>query len=279
MCIRDRFITDKKHQQIDKALYKLLEKEQKDKIDDIWHLRDLGLSNGLEQYNIPTNLRQAAALWSHDWPRFEAGFEWLASLVDSTKPATVLDVGAGPGFLIGFLSTLFPNISYTGIDLCDNFTKIAEEYLQSPMITGDYLHVIPPSKLELVICNFGFDNTSFTPSDKEHVSAQIGLGDFCVNCSNDLLEQCRPYLAAWKKWSTPNGNLALVGRIVGFGELRAWLLAAAEVGWKLDRQYTSTLRVNSIGGEKEKYPAMLFRPHPEIITESDLDWISHIYVS
>lgn len=275
---RTGFLTDKSHAQIDKALLRLLDGQQRERITEIWHFRELGISDGLEQYMIPTSVQQAAVLWSHDWPRFEAGFEWIARLVEELKPSSVLDVGAGPGFLIGFLSTHFPDINYAGIDSCENFVAIGKEFCRGSVILGDYLTEQPTGAFELTVCNYGFDNSSFTPSYRDHGSARIGLGDFCPNCSDDMLEQCRPYIAAWRKWSTLDGSLALVGRVKNFGEVRAWLLAAADAGWKLDRELTETIRTKSLGGMNEKFPAMLFRTSEVGAIEEDLDWISRIYI-
>lgn len=272
------FLLDKSPAQIDRAMMKLLDEKQKERFSEIWYFRELGISSGLEQYTVPTTVRQAAALWSHDWPRFEAGFEWLAGLMDALKPSSVLEVGAGPGFLLAFLQTLFPATKYSGIESCDNFVRIAEGLVGAPIIPGDYLKLKPADTFEMVICNFGFDNDAFAPSIREHGSARIGKGDYCPNCSDDMLHQCKPYIEAWKKWAMPDGTLALVGRIRNFGELRAWILAASAYKFGIDRGLTKIITVSSLDGTRERFPAIFFKASDNVTALEDLDWISQIYI-
>ena len=151
--------------QIDKALLRSLDGSQRNRITEIWNLRELGLSNGLEQYAIPHNKKQAALLFSHDWHRTFMSFDWCASIVNSLKPASIIEMGSGAGFMIEFLEQLFPTTLISGIDRQRNLVAISNPFCRNKAMSGDYLEATPNRPYDLIICNFGLDNSDFDALD------------------------------------------------------------------------------------------------------------------
>ena len=137
------FSIDKKPHQQKRLLLESLSMEQQARIELIWEMRDSRLATGLEQYLIPDDLRQAAFLFSSDWPRMIASFEWLDQIVSSTNCKSMVEMGCGPGFLLKYLLERYPGIKIQGLDTAANLIRIGAKLCDSPLIAGDYLTAAP----------------------------------------------------------------------------------------------------------------------------------------
>lgn len=271
------FLFETKPQRIDAALLKALDAASRNKIEEIWALKNMGISNGLEAYEVPQTGRQAALLFSHDWPRAVATMIWFSEAIAQLAPASMVEMGCGAGFLLGYLQVAHPAMRTQGIDAATNLAAIASQVTGRPVIAGDYRSVPPDGAYDLVLCDFGFDLARFSLSTREHVITSVGGQEFCLNCSDDMAAQFAPYVRAWRSWGTPSASLALAGRIGGFGQLRALMLAAKSVGWELSIVRSKVLAVQSLSGQMERFPALVFSPSESSNLDPNLEAAAQLF--
>jgi hypothetical protein len=273
------FCVDKKLLQMDRLLLKSLSGESRARLEYIWAMRDAGMATGLEQYLIPENRSQAALLFSYDWPRMVASFEWLDQIVSKTGCSSIVEMGCGPGFLLKFLSDRYPGVKIQGIDTAENLIRIGSDLCEATFIVGDYLCAEPDNAYELVICNFGFDLPKFTPSRTPHSSSTCGEASYCLGCSDDFKGQIADYMKAWHRWAMRDAPLAITGRITDFGMLRAFVLAAHQIGWNLCLEASSVLTVRSLDSSIEHFPALLFVANKNQTSDLMLEEVARFYVA
>lgn len=251
------FVLDKKPHQIDRLLLKSLSPEDREALQTIWLLMNAGASNGLGMYDIPKTLKQASLLFSHDWKRAEATMRWSHGVIEKVQPRSIVEMGCGAGFLLNYLQKEFQGVLLQGIDEADNLVSIASELNGREIIWGNYLNTKPDGEYDLVICDFGFDKAKFAPSKTKHSITEVEGASFCPGCSYDLKVQLEVYLKAWRQWVHADGFLAVAGRFSDFGQLKALVEAASEVGWFPSIQ-DSTILVVQADGIRERFPALLF---------------------
>ena len=266
------FLTDAKPARMDAALLKALDPGNRQRIEGIWANRNLALSDGLEMYEVPQTVEQAALLFSHDWPRAAATMDWFDGVVRDARARSVAEMGCGAGFLLAYLKSGDPGLAVRGIDAAANLGAIAARLTGGEIAVGDYTFHAPAAQSDLVICDFGFDLASFAPSVRPHDVSTVGGELFCRNCSDDLAEQLRGLFLAWRAWGTAEASLALSGRLGNFGSLRAVLIAARTSGWEMRLERSRILKVRTVLGEQERFPAILFVPaaSARAVTEEEL---------
>src|SRR6476659_7543733 len=82
------FALDEKPHQLDRMLLKSLTMEDRRRLREIWASRDLGSSSSLlDMYRLPKTRKQAALLFSHDWPRSNASMKWFDQVVREMMPS------------------------------------------------------------------------------------------------------------------------------------------------------------------------------------------------
>src|SRR5687768_13486446 len=104
------FVLDKKPHQIDRLLLKSLPSHDREALQFIWASRNMGFSDGPGMYLIPKTLKQAALEFSYDWPRAAATMDWFDQVVRQLGPASIVEMGCGAGFLLGFLHNRCPGV-------------------------------------------------------------------------------------------------------------------------------------------------------------------------
>ena len=254
------FATDKRPHQIDNALLLSLNASDRDRLRSIWAVRNAGLGDGLEMYGVPKTSKQAALLFSYDWPRAAATMAWFAEVVVSRAPRSVTEMGCGAGFLLAYLKRLSASVEFSGIEEMDNLAQIARDLAGANVIAGDYLAMQPTHQSEMLLCDFGFDLSRLAPSDRPHGIADIAGQEFCPNCSDDMKVQLDDYMRAWRRWGTDDAWFALAGRVGNFGVLRAFVLAANDANWVIDLDRSRILAVRNVEGGVERFPALIFGP-------------------
>jgi SAM-dependent methyltransferase len=260
------FQTDLKHRQIDSRFLKALDEARRKQVEDIWHGKEVGLTDGLEIYEMPRTIKEAALLFSHDWRRSVASNAWALESIAATSAQRIVDMGAGPGYLIrlieevqGIDERVAPEY-VLGIEKLENLAQIARETCRAEILTGSYLDLEPIGAFDLIVCNFGFDLVDFNlDGPPPHIGAQIDGHSYCQGCSEFLVPQLLPMLAAWRRWATPDAHLAFTGRFPDPGTLIAFLTAAREANWELDVDRSTFLKVKDPSAESEVFPACLFR--------------------
>jgi hypothetical protein len=272
------FCLDKKPHQITRLLLKSLNAECRARLEYVWAMRSTGLATGLEQYLIPQTVRQAALLFSYDWPRTVVSFEWLDQIVSRANYKSMVEMGCGPGFLLKYLLDRHPGIKVQGIDTAENLIRIGTELCKSRLIVGDYLNAEPDDAYEFVVCNFGFDLPKFAPSSTPHSEATCSGASYCLGCSDDFKVQIEEYVKSWRRWATRDAPLAVAGRITDFGMLRAFVLAAQQVGWNLILEASTMLTVTNIEPDIERFPALLFLPKKDQNSNLMLEDIAKFYL-
>jgi hypothetical protein len=201
---------------------------------------------------------------------------WFYGLVADLAPKRVVEMGSGAGFLSKFLGEKFPEVEFTGVDAAANLAKIATELCGRHHFAANYLELEPDGHYDLILCDFGLDTANFAASTTPHSEAQIGSEKFCPGCSDDFKAQLDTYMRAWRRWGTEDAVLALSGRIQDLGQLRSFVLAANDTGWRVSLPECTILRTNSEQGP-EKFPALLFRPATDGIPEVSLEDLAEFY--
>ncbi|MQV20284.1 hypothetical protein GHK65_07995 [Sinorhizobium meliloti] len=253
------FALDKEPHQIDRLLLKSLSPEDRDLLNTIWATRNIGLSTGLDMYLVPKTIKQASLLFSYDWRRAAATMEWFDYVVRRRQPESVVDMGCGAGFLLGFLRKKYAGVRLQGVDAASNLIEIGSQLSGSGLIAGDYCTVKPDHAYDLILCDFGFDMARFKASTKPHNYATCGEAQYCTSCSDDLKLQFDAYLQAWRQWGHAGAHLAVAGRLSNFGILRSFVLAAGDVGWAPDLDASKVLSIKQ-EGRTERFPALVFKP-------------------
>ena len=264
---------DKKPHQIDRMLLKSLSEEDAIVLEGLWAARNAGLSDGLGVYLLPKSLGSSALLFSYDWPRAASTMEWFDDMVKRIAPASVVEMGAGAGFLLAYLQRRFPDVRFQGVDAASNLIEVGSQLLSKSLIAGDYLTAQPDGKYDLVLCDFGFDSGRFRPSTTPHTVKTIAGVSYCPGCTDDLKLQFDSYLQAWRRWTNKDGKMAITGRFSNFGMLRALVLSASDVGWQPNLGMSKVSTVKMHGG-LERFPAMVFDPVDNGSTEPDMESVA-----
>ncbi|MEH6792473.1 class I SAM-dependent methyltransferase [Parasphingorhabdus sp.] len=183
---------------------------------------------------------------------------WISDIVDATNPSSVMDMGCGAGILLKLLKQRNNSLKLNGIDAAENLIRIGSKILQQNLIIGDYCVDSPDSEYDLIVCEFGYDNSSFPESTKPHSSARCGAIDYCPGCVEDEQDHFRKFIKAWRKWAAPNGALALTGRMTDYTAVRAVTLAAKEEGWFVDLSLSKVLTTIDKFDGRQFFPAWYF---------------------
>lgn len=210
-------------------------------------------------YSIPQNLKEAAILFSMDWPAAEAAIGWFANSIRSSEVRSLAEMGCGVGTLLGYLRCEHPDLVVRGVEAQANLADIAKEVIGHCVVHSDYLLCQADQQFDMVVCSFGWDNSSFDPSETPHSSAFCGGVEFCLGCSDDFSMQLNLYLSAWRRWAKPDAPLVICGRLRHFSDVRAFALAAEKVGWLISLSESTILKVINLEGELERFPALVFR--------------------
>jgi hypothetical protein len=255
----------------------MLSPEDQDVVEHVWSAAAMGMDISSELYAVPKNLKQACALFSHDANRYIVSMGWIAGLVERVSPASVIEMGCGAGLLLSFLQKRAPHLKANGIDAAENLIEIGKELTGLDLISGNYLTQNPDNQYEMIVCEFGYDNSSIPPSKKPHSAAQLGLASYCPGCAEDARMHFREYMKSWRSWGTPNCSLALVGRMTDYTDVRAVTLAAQDVGWHVRLENSAILMINDERRGSEKFPALYFTP--EVAGAASEEDVANFYMT
>lgn len=252
------FLFNERPAKVDRTFLKLLSPEDQRTVETVWAAAGAGIDIGTQLYSVPKTLEQAAALFSHDADRYVKSMGWMADVVEAIGPKSVVDMGCGAGLLIRFLQERVANLDLFGVDASRNLVEVGEELTGQSLLCADYLNCVPSRRFELVICEFGYDNSKIPESRKPHSSAECGPASYCPGCAQDAQAHFGEYMRAWRGWATEQGGLALTGRMTDYTDVRAITLAAEEVGWFVDLDHSSILRVSDRMVGIQHFPAFYF---------------------
>lgn len=252
------FIFDAKPAQLDKRFSKMLSPDDQETVERVWSAATMGLDVSSELYTVPKNLKQACTLFSHDADRYIVSMGWIADLVERTDPASLFEMGCGAGLLINYLQSRAPRLTSSGIDGAKNLVEIGRSLTNLDLLFGNYLTTQPIGEYEMIVCEFGYDNSSIPPSRKPHSSAQCGLASYCPGCAEDARTHFREYMQAWRRWGTTESKLAMVGRMTDYTDIRAVTLAAQDVGWHVHLEHSAILTLRDERRGPQKFPAWYF---------------------
>jgi hypothetical protein len=252
------FLFDIRPSQRDARLAKLLSPQQREIFEDVTMAAAAGVDKSTDLYAIPQSLKQASVLFSHDAKRYLVSMNWVADLIAKQSPETIIDMGCVAGLLLNFIQQRFPNIRVNGIDLAENLIEIGRELTELNLIFDSYLTANPDDHYDLIVCEFGYDNSNIPPSTKPHTSANCGAVSYCPGCAEDKQSHFGEYMKSWRKWGGEKSNLALVGRMANYSDVRAMTLAAKGQGWHVSLGSSAILEIKEKGQEPEKFPAFYF---------------------
>lgn len=249
---------DKSIRSLDLAFLRSFPTEKQDKVREVWERIHTGLATVQELYDLPETREQVSLLVSHDAARMVASLAWFEATIASEGAKSVVEFGAGAGYLLNYLRYCHPELALAGVERQPNFSSLIDQDDRFIVYQGDYRDIIPAQCFDLVICDFGWDNHEIPPSTKPHSSSEIAGYGFCPGCSDDEIPFFVSMLEAWKRWAQPDASLAVAGRLMDLIDLRAIVLAAEQQGWHLDASRSTQLVVSNLLGEKEKFPALFF---------------------
>lgn len=271
------FIFDAKPAQLDKRFHKMLSSEDQEAVENVWSAAAMGLDISSELYSVPKNLKQACTLFSHDADRYIVSMGWIADLVERTDPASLVDMGCGAGLLISYLQRRTPHLMLNGIDGAENLIEIGKSLTNLNLMFGDYLTAQPDGEYEMIVCEFGYDNSRIPASTKPHSAAQCGLASYCPGCAEDARIHFREYMNAWRRWGTAKCSLAIVGRMTDYTDVRAVTLAAQDVGWHVNLEHSAILTIKDERRGSQKFPAWHFTT--DVAAAASEEDIANFYVT
>lgn len=243
---------------LDRAFLNSFPEDKRPAVEDVWERIHLGLSTVKELYDLPRTREQISLLVSHDAPRMCASLNWFKSAVAHHKPASIIEFGCGAGYLLGFLRHSHPDLTLAGVERQSNLARLVEEDERLTVFEGDYRELAPVDRYDLVVCDFGWDNHDIPASTSPHSDAEVAGYPYCPGCSDDEMPFFTSMLAEWKRWAKPEAPLVVAGRLMDVIDLRAFVLAAEQVGWHLWTDRSGQLVVANLAGETEDFPALSF---------------------
>lgn len=172
-------------------------------------------------------------------------------------------MGFGAGLLLNYLQKSFPDVKPNGIDAARNLVEIGKALTGINLICGDYLTESPNGQYDLIVCEFGYDNSSIPPSKKPHSTAQCGLASYCPGCAEDARGYFQKYMKSWRGWGAERSSLGLVGRMTDYTDVRAVTLAAQDVGWHVHLEHSAILKIKDDRRGSQKFPAWYFTTEKE----------------
>lgn len=270
------FQFDKTPSALDRAFLKALSADERDAVEDIWMRKHSGFGHVSELYSVPRTEQQAALLFSHDAARMLATMSWFADVVDRLQPRTVLDAGCGAGYLLRYLRTRFPSISFSGIDRQENLVAIAAADEGLNLHASSFEEAELSDRFDLILSDFGWDNQDIPKSNKPHSSADIAGAPYCPGCSDDEVPFFLALLERFKGWLSDDGRIAIVGRIAHVGSIRALYLAAESCDLRVQPDGFEVLRVKTTAGV-EKFPAFLLVKNSAKLRSLQLETIAAAY--
>lgn len=249
---------------LDRAFLNSFPEDRRPTVEDVLERIRLGVSTVKELYDLPRTREQISLLVSHDAPRMCASLEWFKSGVAYLKPTSVVEFGCGAGYLLGYLRHSHPDLTLAGVERQSNLAKLVVEDERLTVFEGDYRELAPVDRYDLVVCDFGWDNHDIPASTSPHSSAELAGYPYCPGCSDDEVPFFASMLTEWKRWAKPKAPLVVAGRLMDVSDLRAFVLAAEQVGWHLAADRSGQLVVTNLAGETEDFPALSFSPKKEM---------------
>lgn len=243
---------------LDLAFLRAFSEERQEDVQDLWERLHMQSATVQELYALPDTREQMSLLVSHDAPRMIASLGWFESVVVKLEAKSLIEFGCGAGYLLSYLRQVFPTLDVIGVERQSNLTKLIDPDDNLNVCAGDYRELQPYTSVDLVLCDFGWDNNEIPQSTKPHSSAEIAGKGYCPGCSDDKIPFFASMLGAWKPWAKPRASLAIAGRLTNLTDLRAIVLAAEQYDWHLDAEQSTLLKVTNLAGDAEKFPALIF---------------------
>ena len=259
-------------QKLDKLFYRSLDAQGKGSFDAYVESRLYGNAETKRIFQIPKTVKQAALLFSHDGERSVSSLRWLAGVLKTENPGTILDLGCGAGFTIQYLSQNFPEFKFEGLEANANLVSIAEELTNSTVWQMNYLCERPAGCYDYLICEFGWDPedifVGLSPHDED---GNIDGHQYCMGCSRAAQASFTKMLQSWSSLMSDNGKILLTGRLAHMGHLIALLEAANKVGLQPENSSNQWIYWRA-QGEKQRAPALvLSRNRNRNLTEVELE--------
>lgn len=200
-----------------------------------WAMLNGGFAKIAALYSLPRDAKQIALLFSHDADRLALSLQRFSSLVERIKPASLAEVGCGAGYLLQYLRHLHPELRLTAVDRQANLLNAIPDRANISKVSKDYTLIHPEDHLkhDLVICDFGWDNSDLPKSTAPHSKATLCGADYCPGCSDDSIPFFQNLVRSCISWCRENGHIAILGRLQNFGLVRAICLGAEREGLML----------------------------------------------
>ena len=227
---KNGFIFEKNPSSIERALHKSLDDNDKGKLENMWEMAKIGFHEPQSTMYLPQTPIQAAKLFSHDANRSVASMTWISKTLSTLQPGTILELGCGAGFLLGYLKSTHIEFSYNGMEILDNLAQIASEVSGVKIYNQDYAAASINEKFDYLICDFGWNTTDIKDGPAPHDVHEFEGLKYCAGCSSAAEESYSGLINCWKSLLADGGSIIVTGRIPSFGYIKAFLNAANEAG-------------------------------------------------
>lgn len=227
---KNGFIFEKKPWPVEKAFHKSLDDNGKEKLENMWKMAEIGFHEPQSTMYLPQTPIQAAKLFSHDANRSVASMTWISKTLSELQPGTILELGCGAGFLLGYLKSKYTDFSYSGLEILDNLAKIASEVSGEEIYNQDYTAASIDQKFDYLICDFGWHITDIKDGPTPHDMHEFEGLKYCAGCSLAAEESYFELINCWKSLLADGGSIIVTGRIPSFGYMKAFLNAANKSG-------------------------------------------------
>jgi len=250
---------------------------EREGIQYTWTALQSGMATISALYRLPRNDKQASLLFSHDARRLASSLAWYGELAKRLQPRSVIEFGCGAGFLLRYLDHLTPNLRLAGIDREEKLVEITKRHIDGELLAGDYHDINPFGKFDLLVCDFGWDSHDMPQSNSPHSTSDIAGQPYCPGCSDDVVPFFQNLFHAWSSWTHETSRIAVVGRLADVGQIRACVLGAGRLGWRVVEDGFDILQARNVVGNLERFPAMVFARNASDEPFMALDDIARAY--
>jgi len=260
---KNGFVFEKRPLPIERALHKSLDDYGKEKLENMWEMAKIGLHEPQSTMYLPQTPIQAAKLFSHDANRSVASMTWISKTLFSLQPGTILELGCGAGFLLGYLKSVHSEFHYTGLEILDNLSKIASEVSGVEILNQDYAAASINQKFDYLICDFGWNSGDIKDGPVPHDIQEFEGLEYCAGCSSAAEESYGKIINCWKNLLADGGSIIVTGRLPSYGYIKAFLNAANESGLSNVSKMNAWITWKS-WRETERAPGFVLRESPAL---------------
>lgn len=256
------FVFDKKPTAIDNALRKALDDEGQNALHSAFTNIHIYNASTNILYQIPKTQQQAALLFSHDSSRIVYSLTWVNKVIKRLDPSSIIEFGCGAGFQLQYINHCFPDVALVGIDKSINLLNTIPERTNIQTSALDYFEYSSDEKYDLVLCDFGWDNSDIPSGPTPHNTETIYGKAICPGCAETAQQFYVQMLSTFVQNVSEIGSLAITGRFPAPQNQVAFYRAVESLNLSIKKDLSTLLKV-PVGKDK------VDRLHAFVLTNND----------